>query len=524
MALPPPRGAIVFRNVSFRYTPGGQDVLKGISLAIRPGEVIGIVGPSGSGKSSLTKLVQRFYSPQEGQVLLDGLDLAHADPSWLRRHIGVVLQENLLFNRTLHENIAFADPSMSRAKVMQVARLAGADEFIARLPAGYDTSIEERGANLSGGQRQRILIFDEATSALDYESESVIQANMRHIVNGRTVLLIAHRLSTVRNADRIVGMLDGRIVEGPCSWQEPRRHERFRPAAVRRRSRRRAAACARAPAEGDHGAGRPGVPARRTGDPGAAALARGPRLSIRRLRLRVRSPDIVAVAHGKVQPTGKVKVVQPLETGKVRTILAQNGAVVREGDPLVELDPDEALAEARAAEAAFLSWTAEALRRADAVAAARSEPVADRPTAWPAAIPPAVRAREDAVRAADVAKLAGDLAALDAQAAQKRAEWQRLRATVAAQDDLIATQQERVGMRASLLKTGSGTKASLIDATESLNYQRTVLAGQKGQLAEVERALETIAAEREKTLRAFVAENSATKARRSAASGRRGRG
>ncbi|MFO1150423.1 MAG: type I secretion system permease/ATPase [Alsobacter sp.] len=224
-ALPPPRGELVFRNVSFRYSPAGQDVLRSVSLAVRPGEVIGVVGPSGSGKSTLTKLVQRFYSPHEGQVLLDGLDLAQTDPSWLRRHIGVVLQENLLFNRTLHENIAFSDPAMSRARVMHVARLAGADEFIARLPAGYDTVIEERGANLSGGQRQRIaiaralatdpriLILDEATSALDYESERVIQANMRHIVKGRTVLLIAHRLSTVRNADRIVGMLNGRVVE-----------------------------------------------------------------------------------------------------------------------------------------------------------------------------------------------------------------------------------------------------------------------------------------------------------------------
>jgi subfamily B ATP-binding cassette protein HlyB/CyaB len=223
--LPPPRGAIAFRNVTFRYTPQGQDVLRGVTLSIRPGEVIGIVGPSGSGKSSLTKLVQRFYSPQEGQVLLDGIDLAQADPSWLRRHIGVVLQENLLFNRSLHDNIAFSDPSMPRARVMHCARLAGAHDFISRLPAGYDTAIEERGANLSGGQRQRIaiaralatdpriLIFDEATSALDYESERAVQANMRHIVDGRTALIIAHRLSTVRNCHRIVGMLDGRIVE-----------------------------------------------------------------------------------------------------------------------------------------------------------------------------------------------------------------------------------------------------------------------------------------------------------------------
>jgi subfamily B ATP-binding cassette protein HlyB/CyaB len=224
-APPPPRGAIELRNVTFRYRPGLPDVLKHVSLGIRPGEVIGIVGPSGSGKSTLTKLVQRFYLPSEGQVLLDGSDLSQADPSWLRRHIGVVLQENLLFNRTVHENIALADPAMPRARVMAIARLAGVDEFVARMPEGYDTVIEERGANLSGGQRQRIaiaralatnppiLILDEATSALDYESERVIQANMRHIVHGRTVLIIAHRLAAVRDCNRIIGMIDGRVVE-----------------------------------------------------------------------------------------------------------------------------------------------------------------------------------------------------------------------------------------------------------------------------------------------------------------------
>lgn len=224
-ALPPPRGQIEFRNVSFRYSQQGQDVLRQINLGIRAGEVIGIVGPSGSGKSSFAKLVQRFYVPNEGQVLIDGIDVSQVDPGWLRRHIGVVLQENLLFNRTIHDNIALADPAMPRARVIAVARLAGAHEFIAKMPLGYDTPIEERGANLSGGQRQRIaiaralstnpriLIFDEATSALDYESERVIQENMRQIVKGRTVIIIAHRLSTVRDADRIVGMVDGRIVE-----------------------------------------------------------------------------------------------------------------------------------------------------------------------------------------------------------------------------------------------------------------------------------------------------------------------
>ena len=224
-APPPPRGAIELRNVTFRYRPGLPDVLRQVSLGIRPGEVLGIVGPSGSGKSTLTKLIQRFYMPNEGQVLLDGTDLSQVDPSWLRRHIGVVLQENLLFNRTIHENIAIADPAMPRARVIAIARLAGVDEFVARMPEGYDTMIEERGSNLSGGQRQRIaiaralatnppiLIFDEATSALDYESERVIQDNMREIVKGRTVIIIAHRLAAVRDCTRIIGMHDGRIVE-----------------------------------------------------------------------------------------------------------------------------------------------------------------------------------------------------------------------------------------------------------------------------------------------------------------------
>ncbi len=223
--LPPPRGLIEFRNVSFRYRPGLGDVVKGVDLQIRPGEVVGIVGPSGSGKSTLTKLIQRLYMPQEGQILLDGADLTQVDPAWLRTNIGVVLQENLLFNRTIHENIAFAAPAMPRAQVIAIARLSGADEFIAKLPGGYDTVIEERGANLSGGQRQRIaiaralatnppiLIFDEATSALDYESERVIQTNMRQIVRNRTVIIIAHRLAAVRPCDRIVGMEDGRVIE-----------------------------------------------------------------------------------------------------------------------------------------------------------------------------------------------------------------------------------------------------------------------------------------------------------------------
>ncbi|KAF0191126.1 MAG: protein-1 exporter [Gammaproteobacteria bacterium] len=223
--LPALHGKIEFDQVTFRYRPDAPEVLRDVSLMIQPGEVIGIVGRSGSGKSTLTKLVQRLYLPERGRVLVDGMDLALADVSSLRRQIGVVLQENVLFNRTIRENIALADPGMPMEAVIQAARLAGAHEFILELPEGYDTLVGEHGCTLSGGQRQRIaiaralitnpriLIFDEATSALDYESERIIQQNMKAICQGRTVLIIAHRLSAVRDANRIVVLDRGRIVE-----------------------------------------------------------------------------------------------------------------------------------------------------------------------------------------------------------------------------------------------------------------------------------------------------------------------
>ena len=210
LALPDIRGDIVFEHVDFRYKADGRLILQDLNLVIRAGEVLGIVGRSGSGKSTLTKLVQRLYTPENGRVLVDGNDLALADPAWLRRQVGVVLQENVLLNRSIRDNIA---------------KLAGAHEFIMELPEGYDTVVGEQGSGLSGGQRQRIaiaralitnpriLIFDEATSALDYESERAIMQNMQAICANRTVLIIAHRLSTVKTAHRIIAMDKGRIVE-----------------------------------------------------------------------------------------------------------------------------------------------------------------------------------------------------------------------------------------------------------------------------------------------------------------------
>jgi subfamily B ATP-binding cassette protein HlyB/CyaB len=224
-ALPPIRGEITFDHVSFRYRVDGPLALHNVTLKVPAGQVVGIVGPSGSGKSTLTKLAQRLYVPESGRILIDGVDLSIADVAWLRRQIGAVLQENVLFNRSIRDNIALVDPGMPMERVIGAAELAGAHEFILQLPDGYNTVVGERGASLSGGQRQRIaiaralvanpriLIFDEATSALDYESENIIQRNMRRICAGRTVLIIAHRLSAVRNADRIITVEGGRLVE-----------------------------------------------------------------------------------------------------------------------------------------------------------------------------------------------------------------------------------------------------------------------------------------------------------------------
>lgn len=224
-SLPTLAGEIRFDDVTFRYRPGAKEALRRVNIDIAPGEIVGFVGPSGSGKSTLAKLVQRLYVPESGRILVDGVDLALIDPAWLRRQMGVVLQENILFNRSVRDNIAIADPGMAMEDVVRAAKLAGAHEFILELTEGYDTQLEERGGNLSGGQRQRIaiaralatdprmLIFDEATSALDAESEAVLQRNMSQICQGRTVLIIAHRLSSLRHADRIITLENGTVTE-----------------------------------------------------------------------------------------------------------------------------------------------------------------------------------------------------------------------------------------------------------------------------------------------------------------------
>jgi ATP-binding cassette, subfamily B, bacterial HlyB/CyaB len=238
-ALPALKGHIRFEGVKFRYGLDGPWTLDDIEFDLAAGSTLGIVGSSGSGKSTLTKLLQRLYVPAQGRIYIDGVDIAQIDPAWLRRQIGVVLQENLLFNRSIRENIALSHPAMLLEQVMAAAQLAGAHEFIVGLPQGYDTLIEERGVNLSGGQRQRIaiaralvtqpriLILDEATSALDAESEEIIQKNLKAMAQGRTVLIIAHRLSAIRQCDSIMTMERGTIIERGTHDELLRQNGRF---------------------------------------------------------------------------------------------------------------------------------------------------------------------------------------------------------------------------------------------------------------------------------------------------------
>ncbi len=223
--LPTLKGRIRFEKVRFRYRIDGSDVLHGISFEMKENKIYGLVGRSGSGKSTISKLVQRLYIPQSGKISIDGMDVSLIDPQMLRRQIGVVLQENFMFNGTVAENIAIHCPSCTIEQIMASAKIAGAHDFIMELEEGYNTIIGEKGVALSGGQKQRIaiaraiinnpriLIFDEATSALDYESESIIQQNLKEICKDRTVLIIAHRLSTLASADEILVIDKGELVE-----------------------------------------------------------------------------------------------------------------------------------------------------------------------------------------------------------------------------------------------------------------------------------------------------------------------
>jgi ATP-binding cassette subfamily B protein len=246
---PEVNGRIEFDEVTFRYPGSASPALDRITFTIPPGKVVGVVGRSGSGKTTLTRLLQGMYSVQEGVVRIDGADLRQIDLRHLRSSIGVVLQDSFLFHGSVRDNISMTQPGAPLEAIVAAAKLSGADEFIERLPQGYDTVLEEGGSNLSGGQRQRlaiartllpqprILILDEAASALDPESEAIFLDNLAQIAKGRTVIIVSHRMSTLTGADAIVVMQRGRIVDAGkhaellprCEiyanlWQQQTRH------------------------------------------------------------------------------------------------------------------------------------------------------------------------------------------------------------------------------------------------------------------------------------------------------------
>ena len=218
------RGEIEFDHVSFGYDPA-RPVLRDVSFTINPGQLIGFVGPTGSGKSTVISLIPRFYDRNSGSIKIDGVDVQDYKLHELRKHIGFVLQETVLFRGTIRDNIAYGHPRATEDEIIQAAKLANADEFITRMPCGYDSAVGERGLTLSGGQRQRIgiaraiirdnpiLILDEPTAALDTESEQLVVEALERLMKGRTVITIAHRLSTIRDADDIIVLKDGVIAE-----------------------------------------------------------------------------------------------------------------------------------------------------------------------------------------------------------------------------------------------------------------------------------------------------------------------
>ena len=225
ISLPPIAGEIKFENIEFRFQPGTPTILKNINLEIPAGKFVGVVGQSGSGKSTLMKLLPRLYSPNEGRILVDGYDIDKVELYSLRRQIGIVPQEPLLFTGSVSDNVALTDPNATSDEIKHSCEIACAHDFIMDLPAGYSTQLGERGSSLSGGQRQRLaiartllnkpklLVMDEATSALDYDTERRVCQNLRESLFGCTVFFVTHRLSTVRNADSIIMMHQGAIVE-----------------------------------------------------------------------------------------------------------------------------------------------------------------------------------------------------------------------------------------------------------------------------------------------------------------------
>ena len=506
--LPAMQGAVRFDAVRFRYAPDTAPVLNDVTFSLPAGMSLGIVGSSGSGKSTLTKLLQRLYMAESGRVSIDGIDIAQADPAWLRRQIGVVLQENILFNRTIRDNIALANPAMPLDRVIRAARLAGAHDFITEQPQGYDTPIVERGVNLSGGQRQRIaiaralvtdprvLILDEATSALDAESEEIIRCNLKAIATGRTVIVIAHRLSAVRECDNIIALERGTIVEGgthadllaaggryaetsPSTSRQPGGRSmnalttnwtQIRAALAEDRAREAArlriddAAFLPAVLEVIE---RPVSPtARLTGrvlTTGVAALIAW---------LVFGKTEVVAVATGQIVPVGQTQLVQPAEAGVVRRILVHDGDHVVKGQPLVLLDPTVSGAEAAQAAKAYETAAFDAARARAVVDALDGKLLH---VVAPSGSDPAALSVQEELARARLADARASITASAANGAVARADIASARSSVAKIDKSLPLLDQQLTANEQLAAMGYVSKLRVLD----IRRQRIAEAGER---------------------------------------------
>lgn len=523
-------GQITFDQVQFCYAADAPEVLRGVSFTVRPGEVIGIVGPSGSGKSTIAKLIQRLYLPTQGRVLIDGFDISGADPWWLRRQLGSVMQDTVLFNRSIRENIAIADPALPLEAVIRLAKIAGIHDFIMSLPQGYDTMVGERGANLSGGQRQRlafaralvldprILILDEATSALDYEAEAAIQRNMRQICAGRTAIVIAHRLSTVRFADRILTLENGQLVEAGGHDELIKKGGRYASLhvsmqelsmwwlekmqtvgqAITQSMRTFAQRWQSQADEFEH-------------QPAALEMIEQPASPLGRMVLwtvcgafttailwaTLGTQDIVAVAQGKVVPTGKSKVVQPAETGVVRAIHVRDGQAVKAGEVLVELDPTDALAER---ERAMQDLTAIRFERARLLAldAHPDDPL----SAYfaPEGMPATRLSAERSLLLSAAAERRAQVASFNAELAKLRAELRTVGTQMAKFDASMPMMEKRVEARQNLFERGAGSEFALMEFKQQLLDQKFGKAAAQGRAEEIKASILSMESQRDKAL------------------------